>query len=111
MELVHLATMNTNRKPATESAPERAPSQPYPAQRLGEMAGRLGVDAKPAPRQAPRPAAWPTGVSLLAQMVDACQRCDAGEVCGDWLARAPEKIVTPPAFCPNADALKKAKHT
>jgi len=32
------------------------------------------------------PAAWPTGVSPLAQAVDACQRRDTGEV--DWLARA-----------------------
>ena len=104
MELVHFATINTNRKPATESSPERAPSEPYPAHRLAEVAVRVGVDTK----QAPRPAAWPTGVSLLAQMVDACQRCDADEVCGDWLARAPKKIATPPAFCPNADALKKA---
>jgi len=76
------------------------------------MAVRLGVDTKqalrPAASSAASPAAWPTGVSLLAQMVDACQRCDADEVCGDWLARAPKKIATPPAFCPNADALKKA---
>jgi hypothetical protein len=102
--LVHLPAMNTNRKFATEPTRERAPLQPYPAHHLAEVAARLGVDTK----QAPRPAAWPTGVSLLAQMVDACQRCDADQVCGDWLARAPEKIATPPAFCPNADALKKA---
>jgi hypothetical protein len=112
MELVHFSNMNTNREPASEPAPERAPSQPYPGHRLAEVAARLGVDARRAPRPAASPgaspAAWPTGVSLLAQMVDACQRCDADEVCGDWLARAPKKIATPPAFCPNADALKKA---
>ena len=102
--------MSTNRKFANESAPAPGPvpSPSYPAHHLAEMAERLGVDTKPAPRPAASPAAWPTGVSLLAQMVDACQRCDADEVCGDWLARAPKKIATPPAFCPNADALKKA---
>lgn len=101
--------MNTNRKPVTEPTREQAPSQAYPAHRLAEMAERLGVDTTQAPRPVASPAAWPTGVSLLAQMVDACQRCDADQVCGDWLARAPDKIATPPAFCPNADALKKAK--
>ena len=34
------------------------------------------------------PAAWPTGVSALAQAVDACQRSDSGQVGTDWLARA-----------------------
>ncbi len=55
------------------------------------------------------PAAWPTGVSQLAQAIDACQRCDTAEVCIDWLARAPAIIETPPAFCPNAAELKRAK--
>jgi hypothetical protein len=32
------------------------------------------------------PAAWPTGVSQLAQAVDACQRCQPGEARTDWLA-------------------------
>jgi hypothetical protein len=34
------------------------------------------------------PAAWPTGVSALAQAVDACQRSDTEQVRSDWLARA-----------------------
>jgi hypothetical protein len=34
------------------------------------------------------PAAWPTGVSPLAQAVDACQRSDSEQVSKDWLARA-----------------------
>lgn len=76
----------------------------FPADKLAEMSRRLGV--VPAKAQA---AAWPTGVSLLAQMVDACQRCEAEPVCNDWLARAPDRIATPPAFCPNAEALIKAK--
>jgi hypothetical protein len=108
MELVHFATMNTNRKFATEPAPARAPLQPYPARNLDEMGKRLGVDPVQAARPAASPATWPTGVSLLAQMVDACQRCEVEAVCNDWLARAPDKIATPPEFCPNADVLKKA---
>ena len=44
-------------------------------------------------------AAWPSGVSPLAQAVDACQRRDARET--DWLARAPDSILLPPAFSPN----------
>jgi hypothetical protein len=35
------------------------------------------------------PAAWPTGVSQLAQAVDACQRSEPGHMGMDWLARAP----------------------
>lgn len=34
------------------------------------------------------PAAWPTGVSALAQAVDACQRTDSEQVSTDWQARA-----------------------
>jgi hypothetical protein len=34
------------------------------------------------------PAAWPAGVSALAQAIDACQRSDTGQVRTDWLARA-----------------------
>ena len=34
------------------------------------------------------PAAWPTGVSPLAQAVDACQRYEPGHVGLDWLVRA-----------------------
>jgi hypothetical protein len=33
------------------------------------------------------PAAWPSGISQLAQAIDACQRYDAGEVRTEWLAR------------------------
>ena len=87
---------------------EPAASSLYPARNLAEMSRRLGI-APVQPQAAASPATWPTGVSLLAQMVDACQRCDAEPVCDDWLARAPDRIAVPPAFCPNAGALKKAK--
>jgi acetyl-CoA acetyltransferase len=33
------------------------------------------------------PAAWPSGVSALAQAVDACQRSDSEQLSTDWLAR------------------------
>ncbi len=71
---------------------------------MATMTGRLGLD-----KAAANPASWPAGVSLLSQIIDACQRCDAGEVCNDWLVRAPNSIAVPPAFCPNADALTRAK--
>jgi len=35
------------------------------------------------------PAAWPAGVSQLAQHVDACQRSEPGQVALDGLTRAP----------------------
>jgi len=38
------------------------------------------------------PAAWPAGVSQLAIAIDACRRCDADDVCSDWLMRAPNLI-------------------
>ncbi|MBI1204641.1 MAG: hypothetical protein GC182_19235 [Rhodopseudomonas sp.] len=90
----------------------RVPTQPHDAVRnLGAMAERLElapVFEAAAPANA-SPASWPSGVSLLAQMVDACQRCETAEVCNDWLARAPNSITVPPDFCPNADALVRAK--
>jgi hypothetical protein len=91
-----------------------APAPAHDAARnLGEMTKRLGLDPAPVTSAvaspAASPASWPTGVSLLAQMVDACQRCEATEVCNDWLARAPKAIAAVPPFCPNADALTQAK--
>jgi hypothetical protein len=68
---------------------------------MAAMTERLGV--------ATVQAVWPTGVSHLAQAIIACQRCDSGDVCGDWLARAPNQIGLPPAFCPNAPALTRVK--
>ncbi len=40
-------------------------------------------------------AAWPTGVSVLAQAVEACQRRDAGM---DLPVRLPSSFGLPPAF-------------
>jgi len=55
------------------------------------------------------PAAWPTGVSQLAQAVDACQQCDTGGVCADRLNRAPEGLSVPAEFCPEAATFGSAK--
>jgi hypothetical protein len=72
-----------------------------PAGNMAEITDRLGLPIAPA--------AWPTGVSLLAQAVDACQRCDATDVCSDWLVRAPKAISKAPAFCPNASEFARVK--
>jgi hypothetical protein len=48
-------------------------------------------------------AAWPAGVSQLAQAVDACQRSDSAAVSTDWLAHALSVLRTPPTFSSNAD--------
>lgn len=74
---------------------------PIPAANMAAMSGRLGLNTVPA--------AWPSGVSHLAQAIDACQRCDAQEVCNDWLVRAPVTIKAAPAFCPNADEFARNK--
>lgn len=54
-------------------------------------------------------AAWPTGVSQLAQAVDACQRCDVTEMCNDWMMQTPDAARRPPAFCPNAAEFTRVK--
>ena len=61
------------------------------------MVGKLGLTTVPA--------AWPTGVSPLAQAVDACQRRDTREV--DWLARASNSIVLLSAFSPKGRAFAR----
>ena len=52
-----------------------------PARNFSAMAEKLGVTV---------PAAWPSGMAQFAQAYEACRRCDADEVCADWLKRAPE---------------------
>lgn len=81
--------------------PKEQKTHTSPARNIAVMSDRLDLPTVAA--------AWPTGVSQLALAVAACQRCDADEVCTDWLARAPAKIATPPAFCPNAATLARAK--
>lgn len=83
--------------------PTGAPNAELPrgTANMAAMTDRLGLGTVPA--------AWPTGVSQLALTINACQHCDAFEVCTDWLARAPGVIAVPPAFCPNTQAFKEAK--
>jgi hypothetical protein len=76
-------------------------SGPGNLRNLSAMTARLGLDTAPA--------AWPAGVSLLAQVIDACRRCNTGELCSDWLARTPAPVAVAPDFCPNAGAFKQAK--
>ena len=86
--------------------PDRDKPMPSPlnagAANLADMANRAGVSTVAA--------AWPSeGLGHLGLMVTACERCDATELCRDWLARAPGAISTVPPFCPNAGALNAAR--
>lgn len=46
----------------------------------------------------------------LAEAVRTCSFCGAGDVCSDWLRRAPEHVGRTPAFCPNAARFDRAEH-
>lgn len=94
--LVHVAAMSQK---LSKTADTRSSTDPVG--NIADMSQRLSLS--------PVPAAWPTGVSQLAQAIEACQRCDTAVVCTDWLNRAPSTLNAPPAFCPNADELKHAK--
>jgi hypothetical protein len=58
-----------------------------PSEQRPDSAGTVAATARQL-ALATVPAAWPTGVSQLAQAVDACQRSDPGQVGTDWLLRA-----------------------
>jgi len=45
----------------------------------------------------------------LADAIRTCRACGAGDVCVDWLARAPEHVAHAPAFCPNAARFERLK--
>ena len=72
-----------------------------PAANLADMAARAGVRTVAA--------AWPTGIARLGFAVTACERCEAVEVCNDWLTRAPKILGEVPPFCPNAGELRAAR--
>jgi hypothetical protein len=82
-----------------------APGSTDPVGNMADMTERLGLSSS----ASPVPAAWPTGVSQLAQAIEACQRCDTAEVCTDWLNRAPNVVEQPPEFCPNAPEFRRVK--
>jgi hypothetical protein len=73
-ESVHTATMVLY--PHRLSSPAKADT----VRNLPAVAGRHDLVMVPA--------AWPSGVSALAQAVDACQRTDSEQVSTNWLARA-----------------------
>jgi hypothetical protein len=85
--------------------------QPRPAAQPADRADTVRATTALIPRHdlLPVAAAWPAGVSQLAQAIDACQRCDTAAVCTDWLRHAPNSTVLPPPFCPNAADFKRAK--
>lgn len=76
------------------------PMKPDAAANFSGVARKMGLPTVPA--------AWPTGMASLRQAYEACRRCDSDEACADWLARAPNAIQMPPAFCPNAAELTRA---
>jgi len=65
--------------------------RPFP--RLGEMMTRLALDPVVALQCEPAP---------LGAAIQRWQACPCDAVCGNWLARAAERIEAAPAFCPNA---------
>jgi len=83
---VHMKSMDRFDKPALPlTAPE---AQPATDCRMAAATGQQKL--------ATVVAAWPAGVSPLAQAVNACQRRGPREA--DWLTRAPNSIVLPPVF-------------
>ena len=66
---------------------------------MSEMLDRLGYDAETLAR---------TDLNV-GSVVCVCQRCQAEEVCRDWLARAPKSFERAPAFCPNAERFADAR--
>ena len=42
---------------------------------------------------------------MLGAVIRTCQLCRSGNLCSDWLARAPTTVPRAPAFCPYADRL------
>ena len=94
-ELAQKAIMDRSQKhQSVDSSPDHVPN-------MAAMTARVGISTVPA--------AWPHGVSQLAQAIEACQRCDTAVVCTDWLRRAPNSFDLPPAFCPNKTTFRSVK--
>ena len=91
---------NTN-KPVLFPSAGTSSSSALPAANLAEMGKKIGLETVPA--------VWPTGMARLGTAISICERCDAAEVCRQWLARAPERLDRVPPFCPNADDLSKER--
>ena len=83
VESAHTARMDQIKKTALSFVPQANTDR-----KLAAVAGQRKL--------ATVAAAWPNGVSPLAQAVDACQRRDPREA--EWLARTPNSIALPPLF-------------
>jgi hypothetical protein len=97
---------NWTKKPTMDRSPKYQPADlpkvsPDHVSNMAAMTARIGISTVPA--------AWPHGLSQLAQAIEACQRCDPAAVCTDWLRPAPNSFDLPPAFCPNEATFKAVK--
>lgn len=72
----------------------------YTIRSMAEMMWRLGLTALPA--------AQARKLNIRA-VIGACLTCPAGELCSDWLERAPKTLERAPAFCPNAGAFMRTR--
>ena len=64
---------------------------------IGEMMERMGIEFDDEIEDYFGP--------TLNAVIRTCQLCRAGNLCSDWLARAPLNVVQAPPFCPYADRL------
>jgi hypothetical protein len=64
---------------------------------IGEMMERMGIEFDDEIEDYFGP--------TLNALIRTCQLCRAGNLCSDWLARAPVTVARAPAFCPYADRL------
>jgi hypothetical protein len=64
---------------------------------IGEMMERMGIEFDDEIEEYFEP--------TLNAVIRTCQLCRSGNLCSDWLARAPDAVPRAPAFCPYADRL------
>lgn len=64
---------------------------------IGEMMERMGIEFNEEFEEYFGP--------TLGAVIRTCQLCRSGNLCSDWLARAPLNVVQAPPFCPYADRL------
>jgi hypothetical protein len=67
------------------------------AANIGEMMERMGIEFDEDLQDYFGP--------TLGAVIRTCQLCRSGNLCSDWLARAPVTVPRAPAFCPYADRL------
>lgn len=64
---------------------------------IGEMMERMGIEFDEEFEEFFGP--------TLGAVIRTCQLCRSGNLCSEWLARAPVNVVQAPTFCPYADRL------